>query len=539
MAERIITLTDGFIHVPIKINAKKTLLHICTEEGETLAQFHVELSTEKPFDYYPFKAHQMEGKTIRLSAEGDGAEDALAAILVGGSIEERSEIYPDLYNEPERQQVHFSSRRGWLNDPNALVYAGGKFRMCFQHNPLGNLHGGVNISWGLAESEDGVHFKEYPDALYPSDCLTIIASGSAIVDTDNISGMGKGTIIGAYTALESDRLDGYEPVGNRGQMLVYSTDGGYTFKHFPNNPIIPVASDEGWRDPKILRLDDETFCIAVYETYEGVNCVSFYSSSDCVNWKFESRTMDLFECPDLFPLPVLETGETKWVLYGANGMYRVGDFKDYKFTQIGESQYLDYGRSTYAGQTWNDHPDTEGRYHIAWMAEDDRCAGTVPFAQSMSLICRFTLHKTDDGYRLFRNPIEALDTLRGDVVETTEERKFPVEGSTWDLPMPSKAEFVFRGKFPCAVMVNGQGFIYDPARKHLVFTSGKEYTLTTDTAEGLTYRIITDVRSVEFFINGEISASFFNHDREKKLCINGTDAAKIQGCIRHLKSIWG
>ncbi len=402
--------------------------------------------------------------------------------------------------------------------------------MCYQHNPLGNRHGGVNISWGLAVSEDGVHFREYPDAIKPSDSKTHIASGSAIVDEDDISGMGKGTILAAYTALASWMHEGRQGIGTRGQMLVYSTDGGFTFNAFPEDPIILTKDRLPWRDPKILRTDDGSLCIAVFETYEEKNCVSFYSSKDCRNWKFESRTMDLYECPDLFRLPAAETGESMWILYGANGKYRVGTFEDYRFTQIGESFYLDYGSATYAGQTWNSHPDTEGRYHIAWIGSEDKVS-PVPFSQSMTLVCRFTLHKTADGYRLFRSPIPAVTSLR---IGAGENVRFGAAGTLW-LPVPGELMLTIQGDAPVRMTVNGHGFAYDPAAKHLTFTSGKEYTLTSD--EPFTVRIITDTRSVEFFICDEISATYFAPDAEKTFSLEGENA-KAEGTLWKLRSIW-
>ena len=351
---------------------------------------------------------------VELSCKDESAPDDLFdSIIVGGEMEERTDLYPDLYREEGRQQVHFSPKRGWLNDPNGLVYVNGEFHMNYQHNPYGPTHGAVNLSWGFAVSRDGVHFKEYPDVIRPWDMQTSIASGSAIVDENNLSGYGKGTVLAAYTALANRIFDERKPVGTRGQMLMYSTDGGYSFQYFEKNPIIPSSPTQGWRDPKILSMEDGSLCIAVYEKYEGKNCVSFYSSNDCVNWTFRSRTMDLYECPDLFEMTAAESGEKKWILYGGNGMYRVGTFENYAFTQIGESHYLDYGSATYAGQTFNSHPDKDSRYHMAWMRDlsqswhynpDDEKHG-LAFSQSMSLICRFTVPDTKLGYRLFRVPI--------------------------------------------------------------------------------------------------------------------------------------
>ena len=359
--------------------------------------------------------------------------------------------------------------------------------MCFQHNPFGSNHGGVNICWGLAVSPDGVHFTEYPDAILPRDSLTHIASGSAIVDEDNLSGLGKNTILAVYTALGSNMKKGRSSsVGTRGQMIEYSTDGGMTFQPLVEGSIIPVPKGESWRDPKILRLDNGTLCIAVYETYDGRNRVSFYSSKNARDWRFESRTMDLYECPDLFPLPVAETGERLWVLYGANSMARIGRFENY----------------------------------------------------------RFTLHQCADGYRLFRAPIDALKSLRcgaGEAIslslkgEPAQGRVSRPAAARIRLDVPGDAEFTVSASSPLRAAVCGQGFDYLPHERLLRFTGGKSYSLTDDGP--LNIRVITDRCSTEFFINGEISASYGCGDAQKTLELYGDDV-RLDGRLWAMESIW-
>ena len=153
----------------------------------------------------------------------------------------------------------------------------------------------------------------------------------------------------------------------------------------------------------------------------------------------------------------------------------------------------------------------------------------------MSLACELTLHKMDDGYRLFRKPTEAFGKLKigdGQKIESA------CNEAAFDLPMPAETDIVIDTEDQCQVTVCGAGFTYSPADRMLYFTSGKQFRLHGTGA--LSCRIVTDVRSVEFFIDDEISATYFIYEdgaTTKKLNISGKDV-KVSGKIFDLESIW-
>jgi len=540
MVTKFFTTEESHLHIPIWSGTPELANYIHVEaDGQWQNEFLMAICPPgKQADFFvAMDIGKYCCQKVTLWCNDPNVPDNLFdAIIPGPDILQMRELYPGLYREPTRQQIHFSPARGWMNDPNGLVYADGIYHMYFQHNPFANHHYGVNVSWGHATSTDGVHFAEHGDAIMPKSSKVHVASGSAIVDMNNISGKGNNTIIATYTDLESTPYQGRSRLNTGGgQNLLYSTDGGMHYTYFTKDHIIPVPDHEYWRDPKILQLDDKTFCIAVYETYEGRNCVSFYQSTDCLNWTFCSRTMDLYECPDLFLLETVETKENAWILYGANGKYQVGSFENFEFNPWGDWGYLDYGECVYAGQTFNNFDDANARLHFAWLQDHEKLWNYSPdepyqsdgFSQSMSLLCRLELHKTDNGFRLFRKPIDELQYLRQG------SQQIPLCGKTL-LPIPGEVQFLLDRKQDASVTFGGKGFHYDSKTGTIIGSSGKEYTLCANAP--LHVQLYVDTRSVEFFVAGQISMSYSVTAKDSFLSVD--TGTPVNATVYPLESIW-
>ncbi|MFF4781478.1 GH32 C-terminal domain-containing protein [Streptomyces griseorubiginosus] len=272
---------------------------------------------------------------------------ALAALSGLGLIVASPASAAPLHQEPYRPQFHFTPAQNWMNDPNGLIYYKGRYHLFFQYNPSGDTWG--NMSWGHAVSTDLVHWKELPVAI-PQDADEMVFSGSVVLDRNNTTGFGTAKnppLVAVYTSLVKSN-------GVQRQSLAYSTDGGTTWTKYSGNPVLDLGSTE-FRDPKVFwYAPTRSWLMAV--ALSDQHRISFYNSADLKHWSHLSdfgpagATGGVWECPDLFPLPVDgDAKKTKWVLAvnlnpgaiagGSGAQYFVGDFDGTKFTADDSGPY--------------------------------------------------------------------------------------------------------------------------------------------------------------------------------------------------------
>lgn len=322
----------------------------------------------------------------------------MLGLLVGMAM-----ITGSLTDDSLRPVYHFTAQKGWLNDPNGLVFYKGEYHLFFQHNPFGTEWG--NMTWGHAVSKDLVHWEQLSNALEPDELGTIY-SGSALVDQFNKSGFGTRqgpAMVMFYTAA------GGNNEASKGkpftQCMAYSTDGR-TFTKFSGNPVIGHIEHEN-RDPKVFwHQESASFIMALY--LDG-DRFALFRSPDLKKW---TRSGDVTmpgssECPDLFELPFGK--KSYWVFTDASGHYRLGNFDGYKFTPLTEPIEGDRGANSYAAQTYSDLPKGR-RVQISWM-RDGRYPGQ-PFNQQMTIPRELTLRATPSGPRLSLLPVKELEKLR-------------------------------------------------------------------------------------------------------------------------------
>ncbi|HEX6925047.1 MAG TPA: glycoside hydrolase family 32 protein [Longimicrobiaceae bacterium] len=526
---------DVYLNLPVKQSNPLVKARIKLD-GVSLDEFTLKLASEDP-DYWTFfDVTRYRGKTLTLEVDeaGDGLRD-LDLVDAAPTFPGQESVYSERY----RPQVTFSSRRGWHNDPNGLIYYNGEYHLFYQHNPYGVEWG--NMHWGHAVSTDLVHWRELPDALYSPDHDHMAFSGSAVVDTANTSGLSRNGV---------DPLLAFYTRTGVGENLAISYDNGLTFEEYPGNPVV---SHEG-RDPKVIWYEPGKHWVMVVwdeghtrrsSLGEHVRYqVSFYSSPDLKNWTYESGLPGFFECPELFEIEVEgQPGVTKWVLYDANGDYVVGGFDGRKFTVEQPFRKLDNGGDFYASQMFNNIPESDGRHiQIGWFRNGDYEG--MPFSQKMTFPTSLKLRESFDGLRLTPTPIEEIRSLHkkthvftGQLVRGDQAFASPVTGDVLHVI----AE-IDPGDAPTVGLdINGYRLTYD---RFLNTFNGLNFVLPE--GERLKIEAIVDRVAVEVFVNdGELYFVKRHNsvDADKKLEVftgGGSNRSAVLETltVHELESIW-
>lgn len=350
----------------------------------------------------------------------------------------------------KRFKYHFEPNKGWMNDPNGLVYFKGKYHAFFQHNPYSTEWD--KMHWGHAVSDDLLHWEELPIALYPDQeyeseggCF----SGSAIVKDNRL-----------YLF--------YTSVADKQTQSVAFSDDGISFTKYEHNPVI-YESPLGYydfRDPKVTQIDGQYYMVTGSGNKDAGQ-VLLFKSENLLKWEyigilFEGKEYaPCIECPDFFKLDnkyVLmfsKMGESSRTTY-----FVVGDFENGRLVNTVICR-PEWGRDFYAPQTmW----DGKRRILIGWMYHWGKKAQRgCPFAGALSIPRELKLI----GDAIYNYPV-------------TEAQAFMTKQSKY-------------------VSVKGNELIVRPKmQKKRVFSLPKINSID----------IFEDTKSVEIFINdGEISIS--------------------------------
>ena len=367
---------DGrYLLLPVEDAGDESRLHLLLD-GKQERTLTVRLAKSKvdyhvPVDLTPYKGHTVTFNVITpqgRSSIREAKEDACWTSIA------LSDTFDISNREKYRPLFHHTPSYGWMNDPNGMFYKDGVWHLYYQHNPYGSKW--QNLSWGHSTSTDLINWKPEPEAIEPNG-LGLVFSGSCVVDSAGTAGFGKNAVIALYTSADVSQT----------QSLAWSTDDGTTFNIYPGNPILTMESEA--RDPNMFwHAPTQQWVMLLAHALDHEMLI--FTSPDLKDWTLQSSfgkglgcQDGVWECPDLFELPVPGTGKKKWVLLcninpggpfgGSATQYFTGDFDGKTFTPDTDAEgkvptkWLDYGKDNYATVSWSDAPDGR-RTVIGWMS---------------------------------------------------------------------------------------------------------------------------------------------------------------------------
>jgi len=457
--------------------------------------------------------------------------------------------------EEYRPAYHFSPKKGWMNDPNGLVFLNGTYHLFFQHNPDSTVWGPMH--WGHATSTDLVHWDEQPIALYP-DSMGTIFSGSAVVDRDNTAGFGENALIAIFTQ-HSHEIEKEKTGLHQTQGIAYSLDEGRTWTKYEGNPVLPNPGIWDFRDPKVSWHEESRQWVMALATQQTI---TFYGSKNLKQWDRLSAFGEgigahggVWECPDLLRFST-EEGD-KWVLFvsinpggpntGSATQYFVGDFDGKTFrTDQKDIRWIDYGPDNYAGVTFSDMGDR--RTMIAWMS-NWMYANVVPastWRSGNTIVRDLDLVKSEGAWVLTSNPVAELADATDEGQEAGPGDEIALAANTLDVSFTSQKMAGFEVE-----LANASGdvllFGYEPAGDQYYIDRSKagevsfskrfvQRPVAPRQAKGdiLPVRFLLDRNSIEIFADGgktAMSALFFIKEPFTTMTVDSDRPATLKDLV--------
>ena len=242
---------------------------------------------------------------------------------------------------------HYRPAKGWINDPNGLVWFRGYYHIFYQHAPHYETPWHESMHWGHARTKDFIRYEELPVALLPDrDCdRDGCWSGTAVVKDD--------VLYLFYACVRGET----QAVG-----VAYSADGIH-FENYEGNPVIASFPPDGspdFRDPAVCFDGEKYWCVMASGNREKhTACLLLYESDNLLSWHYhgvmrEWQNAKFAECPSF-----LRFGD-RYLLAasvcrddGHSFSLAAGSFENGVFIPETESE-VDKGPDQYAGQVFRD-----------------------------------------------------------------------------------------------------------------------------------------------------------------------------------------
>lgn len=408
--EKSCQITGESLWIPVQTGGENQCLEIFVQEESKerkLYEFqiptHCFISPEGKYtaDYYA-KLPVSEWKGKKLVLRGSFSTGFYEAVTQETITQQETAQTDDKYSlhdlTQHRPLLHFTPMRGWINDPNGLVYHNGLYHMYFQYNPFDIRW--ENMSWGHAISSDLLHWIQQDTVLFPDEQGTIF-SGSGIVNDRNLLGLPEDSLIFFYTAAGGKNL--WSQGKEFTQRIAYSLDGGQTLVKDDRGMVDTISWEN--RDPKVFWHEESQAYIMVL--WLENNDFGILRSVDLNKWTLSSRiTLEGgWECPDL-----VQVCDSQWVFLTADGYYYWGRFDGSSFQTDGLRHKAYLNTVPYAAQTYS---NTENRViFLPWLRLPDR--GRL-YTGAMGLPRELGIFKRDGEQKLSLCPVREYYDVRREI----------------------------------------------------------------------------------------------------------------------------
>ena len=358
-------------------------------------------------------------------------------------------------------KFHFKPQKGWINDPNGLVFFKGKYHVFFQHDPNNEVCGS-GICWGHSATKDFLNWDHLPIALKPDEEYDSFGcwSGTAIVKDEIL-----------YIFYTSAKMSGDNRIET--VSIAYSEDG-INFKKIADNPIIRSYPKEGgpdFRDPAVFEKNGIYYLIlASGNPQDKAARLLLYKSADLLKWDYcgvlrEWENHKFCECPSIVNFGdknMLAVSVCKldvvdgFIAHYFNLIY--GEFNGKIFTPDVIAS-IDKGPDEYAGQIFN---DDKGRTIIIswipgwhWMGKLGRDIGCLSVPKEVKfengkILC----YPIEEFHHFLKNSDPAVKiTDNGFIIERNINGPIEYKGEIHDLK-------ILRDDYVLEVFVNGGEEVY-------------------------------------------------------------------------------
>ena len=217
-----------------------------------------------------------------------------------------------------RPAYHFVSPESQLNDPNGLCFWQGRWHLFYQGYPPDEFPDPADLAkrrqhWGHAVSEDLIHWRDLPYAIYPG-IEKMCFSGSTVVEPDRVVAYYPGIAAGQMVAISKDPL-----------LLNWEKPGG--------KPVTGPAGDSCiWKEG---------------DTYFGLVGDGLVSSPNLVDWTSHGGFIegnpfplgDASACPNFVPIGNKHLFLSFSHTFG--GQYLLGDYnqQSHKFKPYAHGRF--------------------------------------------------------------------------------------------------------------------------------------------------------------------------------------------------------